>query len=104
LRFSERFFIANAITNARMQESINQLGRTSIQAAIFIKYIYNKNKKHKQTNKPPPKQLIPQNSYNCRYPGVAKIPFKNSWIEIVIRTALLSTSNRVLLPDTSDVV
>ena len=35
--------------------------------------------------KPPPRQLIPQNSYNCPNPVVLEILLKNSWIRIVIR-------------------
>jgi len=36
--------------------------------------------------KPPPRQLIPQNSYNnSPHPAVVKIPYKNSWICTVIR-------------------
>jgi len=35
--------------------------------------------------KPPPRQIIPQNSYDRLHPVVVKIPLKNSWIRIVIR-------------------
>jgi len=37
--------------------------------------------------KPPQRQLILQNSYNCFCSAVVKIPLRNSWIQIVTRSA-----------------